>query len=133
MDPLALMPPDDPFEAALEVAVTAILALPGPYGEQLPSVAIVVEQEPRAAQLAAVGAHGLLGLYQGVPRTVYGADHAAAPSKITLFRGPLMRRYRGPEALRDGVEATLIHELGHHLGISDERIEELQRERRAAR
>ena len=130
MDPLAIVPPDDPFEVALEAAVAAIRALPGPYGDQLASVAIVVQQEPSPEQLAAVNAHGLLGLYQGVPRTAYGADHAATPSKITLFRGPLMRRHRTPEALRDGVEATLIHELGHHLGISDERIDELQEQRR---
>ncbi len=121
---------DDPFEAALDAAVESVRALPGPYGEQLATVAIVIQDEATADQLASVGAAGLLGLYEGVPRTAYGADHAAVPSRITLFRGPLLRTYRTPAALRDGVEATLIHELGHHLGISDERIDELQAERR---
>lgn len=130
MDPLALLPAQDPFEAALDAAVAEIRSLPGPYGEQLATVAIVIEEEPTRDQLESVHAPGLLGLYQGVPRTVYGADLVASPSKITLFRGPLMRSYRSPGALREGVTATLIHELGHHLGISDERIDELQAERR---
>lgn len=130
MDPLALLPDQDPFVEALDAAVAEIEALPGPYGEQLATVAIVIEDEPTRDQLASVHAPGLLGLYQGVPRTAYGADLVATPSKITLFRGPLLRAYRTPAALREGVAATLIHELGHHLGISDERIDELQAERR---
>lgn len=133
MDPLSLAADSrgDPFEAALEAAVAEIRGLPGPYGEQLATVAIVIDEEPTRDQLDAVHAHGLLGLYQGVPRTAYGADHVASAAKITLFRGPLMRTYRSPALLREGVAATLIHELGHHLGISDERIDELQAIRRA--
>ena len=80
--------PDDPFEAALDAAIDA---LPAPYRDQLASVAIVVEQEASREQLASVGVRGLFGLYQGVPRTALGADLAPVPSKITLFRGPLMR------------------------------------------
>jgi len=130
MDPLALARDGilDPFEVALEAAVAG---LPAPYAEQLASVAIVVQQEADRDQLASVGVRGLFGLYQGVPRTAYGADQAPVPSRITLFRGPLMRHHPTPGGLRDAVEETLIHELGHHLGISDARIEELQRERRA--
>jgi predicted Zn-dependent protease with MMP-like domain len=128
VDPLALAP-RDPFDAALDAAVAA---LPPAFREQLATVAVVVEDEPSADQLASVGARGLLGLYQGVPRTVYGAEAVPVPSRITLFRGPIMRRARTPDALRDSVAEVLIHELGHHLGISDARIEELQREARAA-
>jgi predicted Zn-dependent protease with MMP-like domain len=129
VDPLALVP-RDPFDAALDAAVAE---LPPAFREQLASVAVVVEDEPSADQLASVGARGLLGLYQGVPRTVYGADQVPVPSRITLFRGPVLRRARTPEALRDAVAEVLIHELGHHLGISDARIAELQRGHRAAR
>ena len=106
MDPLTSPLSDDPLEAALERAVAAIDALPGAYGEQLASVAIVVQEEPSAEQLDSVGATGLLGLYQGVPRTAYGADGAPHPSRITLFRGPLMRTYRTPDALRGRVNAV---------------------------
>jgi predicted Zn-dependent protease with MMP-like domain len=114
----------DPFEAALELAIAR---LPPELAGPLESVAIVVEDEATPAQLAEVHVPGLFGLYQGVPRTVYAADHATVPSKITLFRGPLMRASRTPPALADAVEATLRHEIGHHLGLSDERILELQR------
>ncbi len=117
----------DPFEAALD---EAIAELPEPFRGQLGSVAIVIAEEPSPAQLASVHARGLYGLYQGVPRTAYGADAAAAPSKITLFRGPLMRANRSPERLRAAVGETLRHEVAHHLGISDARLQELERQRR---
>jgi predicted Zn-dependent protease with MMP-like domain len=76
-----------------------------------------------------VSAHGLYGLYQGVPRTVYGADLAQVPSKITIFRGPLARANRTPERLAAAVADTVYHEIAHHLGISDSRLHELRRAR----
>jgi len=114
----------DPFEIALAAAVER---LPVAYREQLATVAIVVADEASQEELASTGAPGLLGLYRGVPRTVLGAGHAAVPSVITLYRGPLERMYRSPAALVAGVEDTLRHELAHHLGISDARIGELKR------
>ena len=120
----------DPFEAALDAAIAE---LPEPFRTQLDSVAIVVDEEPTRAQLASVHAWGLFGLYQGVPRTAYGADAAAAPSKITLFRGPLMRANRSPQLLRAAVGETLRHEVAHHLGISDARLQEMESERQRQR
>lgn len=117
-------PLPDPFETALAAAIER---LPDEYREQLGTVAIVIADEASAEELASTGAAGLLGLYRGVPRTVLGAGHAAIPSVITLYRGPLERVYRGPAALVAGVEETLRHELAHHLGISDARLDELKR------
>jgi predicted Zn-dependent protease with MMP-like domain len=116
----------DPFEETLAAAMES---LPEPYRRELDSVAIVIQDEPDTAQLESVGARGLLGLYQGVPRTAYGADGAPVASKITLFRGPLTRAYRGHGALREGVRETLEHEVAHHLGISDARLSELKADR----
>jgi len=79
-----------------------------------------------AEQLASLGARSLLGLYQGVPRTSYGADGAPVANKITLFRGPLMRAYPSRDALMRGVRETFDHEVAHHLGISDARMQELR-------
>jgi predicted Zn-dependent protease with MMP-like domain len=115
-------PADDAFDAALEAAIAR---LPDQYRAQLATVAIVVADEATPEELATVGAAGLYGLYRGVPRTAFGADHVPIPSVITLYRGPLERRWRGPEALVHGVEETLRHELAHHLGISDARLDEL--------
>jgi predicted Zn-dependent protease with MMP-like domain len=114
---------EDPFESALAAAIEA---LPEPYRRELASVAIVIEDEPDAAQLESVHARGLFGLYQGVPRTAYGAGGAPVASKITLFRGPHLRAYRGRDALVAGVRETLDHEVAHHLGISDARLRDLK-------
>ncbi len=124
---MEMIPALDPFEIALDAAIEE---LPEPFRSQLESVAIVIQDEPTPSQLASVHAWGLFGLYQGVPRTAYAADGAPAPSKITLFRGPLMRANRSPERLRAAVGETLRHEVAHHLGISDARLQELERQRR---
>jgi predicted Zn-dependent protease with MMP-like domain len=115
---------DDPFEAWIAEALDA---LPDAFRERLGSVAIVVEDEATPDQLASVRARGLFGLYQGVPRSAWGADTAAVPSKITIFRGPLMRAHRDPAAQRQVVIDTVHHEIAHHFGISDARLRELGR------
>jgi predicted Zn-dependent protease with MMP-like domain len=116
-------PQQDAFEAAL---ADAIESLPAPFRDQLATVAVVIEDWPTPGQLASVHAWGLFGLYEGVPRTAYGADMAAWPSRITLFRGPLLRANPLPDRLREAVAETLRHELGHHIGLSDARLRELE-------
>jgi predicted Zn-dependent protease with MMP-like domain len=121
----------DPREEAFGALIErAIEALPVAVREQLGSVAIVVEDEPTIEQLASVRAGGLFGLYQGVPRTNWGADAAPVPSKITIFRGPLERASRDGPSLAAAVAEVVRHEIAHHLGIDDRRLVELARERR---
>jgi predicted Zn-dependent protease with MMP-like domain len=120
----------DPFE---QLVLAALAELPDVFRDRLGSVAIVVDDEPTNEQLTSVGAHGLLGLYTGVPRTAWGAEEAAVASKITIFRGPHLRQFRDPEALARGVTETVHHEVAHHFGISDARLDELARERRGRR
>lgn len=128
------MLPVEPTPTEIEDMVfDALERLPAPFREQLGSVAIVVEDEATAEQLAATGARGLYGLYQGVPRTAWSADAAPLPSKITIFRGPLVRANRTPERLAAAVADTVYHEIAHHLGISDARLHELARERATRR
>jgi predicted Zn-dependent protease with MMP-like domain len=110
-----------------ELVAQALDRLPAPYRERLGSVAIVIEEEPSPEQLASVAAGGLFGLYQGVPRTVYGAEGAQLPSKITIFRQPLLRAFRSPGQLPAAVARTVYHEIAHHFGISDARLEEFAR------
>jgi predicted Zn-dependent protease with MMP-like domain len=116
-------PLDDAIEA---MVVDALDRLPAAFRDRLGSVAIVVEEEANAAQLASVGASGLYGLYQGIPRTSLSADASPAPSKITIFRGPLVRANPRPEALAAAVADTVYHEIAHHFGISDERLHQLR-------
>ena len=120
--------PFDPFEALVWKAVQS---LPEAFLERLGSVAIVVEDEPTADQLSSVGAWGLLGLYTGVPRTAYGVDNFAVSSKIVIFRGPHLRQFADADSLECGVAETVRHEVAHHFGISDARLEELARQRQA--
>jgi len=119
-------PTDDDIEG---MVIDALEALPAPFRDQLGSVAIVIEDEATPEQLTSVGAHGLYGLYQGVPRTRYAAESAASPSKITIFRGPLVRNQRTREGLAAAVADVVYHEIAHHFGISDARLHELAEER----
>lgn len=123
-EPASAWPPDD--DAFGELVAAAIERLPAAFRERLGSVAIVVEDEPTPSQLAATGARGLYGLYQGVPRTAFGAEGAPFASKITIFRGPLLRANRAPAALAGAVDEVVRHEIAHHFGIGDERLGDLR-------
>jgi predicted Zn-dependent protease with MMP-like domain len=123
-------PDDESTDAFYDLVFAALDSLPQAFRDRLGRVAIVVEDEPTPDQLRSLGASGLLGLYTGVPRTAWGADGAAVASKITIFRGPHLRQFRDPNSLARGVADTVRHEVAHHFGISDARLEELARERR---
>lgn len=106
----------------------ALAAIPEPYRGALREVAIVIEDEPSRDQLLEneIDANdSMYGLYEGVPRNEYAADWAVAPNRITLFRLPLEEDFPDPAELEDEVRMTVLHELAHHLGIDDERLDEL--------
>jgi predicted Zn-dependent protease with MMP-like domain len=114
-----------PFEDLVDVALAAI---PEPFASALDEVAVVIADEPTPDQLRDNDLEPddtLYGLYEGVPRTEWGADWATVPNRITLFRLPLEEDFADPDDLADEVWVTVIHELAHHLGIDDERLEEL--------
>lgn len=114
-----------PFERLVERAVAGI---PDPFRSALAEVAIVIDDEPTPEQRHdndLPDGEMLYGLYEGVPRTEYGADWTAAPNRITLFRLPLEEDFPDPRDLADEVRITVIHELAHHLGIDDDRLDEL--------
>ena len=99
-----------------------------PFAAALDEVAIVIEEEPTPEQLRdndLAPGDTLYGLYEGVPRTEYGADWISVPNRISLFRLPLEADFADPDDLADEVWATVVHELAHHLGIDDERLHEL--------
>lgn len=115
--------------AAFERLVDRALAsIPEPYRDALREVAIVVEDEPSRAQLLENDidpGDSMYGLYEGVPRTDYAADWAASPNRISLFRLPLEEDFPDPVELEAEVRLTVLHELAHHLGIDDDRLDEL--------
>jgi predicted Zn-dependent protease with MMP-like domain len=100
----------------------ALDSLPPDIAEMVDNVAVVVEDEPPPGQ-------PLLGLYHGIPQTRRSQFYAGAlPDLITIYRGPLERHYgHDPHLLRSQVKRTVLHEIAHHFGISDERLVELDR------
>ena len=113
---------DDPADAFDQLVSDALDELPDDIRRVMSNVAVTVEDEPPPGQ-------PLLGLYQGVPLGSRGPYYAGAlPDKITIYRGPIERMTRGhPELLRRQVRRTVLHEIAHHFGISDERLVELDR------
>jgi len=89
------------------------------------NVQIVVEDEPSEAQRPTHGE--LLGLYEGVPLTGRGAQEPYLPDRISIFRGPIERMSASPRRQAEIVRDTVVHEIAHHFGISDERLKELKR------
>ena len=111
-----------PFEDLVE---QAIYELPDWAHRLLANVAIVIEDEPTREQLAEGDVDSLYGLYEGVPATEYGADWAQVANKISLFRLALEEDFADPDELKEEVRRTVLHELAHHAGIDDTRLEEL--------
>ncbi|HEX7492317.1 MAG TPA: metallopeptidase family protein [Candidatus Limnocylindrales bacterium] len=106
----------------------ALDTIPAPFSRALDDVAVVIEDEPSREQRREAGlrpGEGLYGLYEGVPRTEYGADWGFVPSKITLFRTALVEDFPDPAELEREVWITVVHELAHFMGISDERLHEM--------
>jgi predicted Zn-dependent protease with MMP-like domain len=105
----------------------ALEGLPPELSELLDNVAIVVDEWPNYSTPLVTGDTDdtLYGLYEGVPLTERGAGyHGMLPDKITIFRGPLERDFRRAE-LEEQIRITVVHEIAHHFGIDEDRLEEL--------
>lgn len=118
-------PRREPFEQLVERALDQ---LPEEFQRLLEDVAIVIEdrESPEQRRAGRVHRHShLYGLYQGTPATQYGSDWSPFPNKITLFRLALEADFSDPGALARQVRQTVVHELGHHAGIDEERLRAL--------
>ena len=101
----------------------ALAELPPEFRERIRNLEIVIEDEPSPSQRPANGT--LLGLYEGVPLTDRGAQEPYLPDRICIFRGPVERMTASPRRQAEIVRDTVVHEIAHHFGISDERLHEL--------
>ena len=103
----------------------ALDGLPTELAELLDNVAIVVEDWPEYSTTLAREDDTLYGLYEGVPLSERAAGYyGVLPDKITIFRGPLERDF-GRGDLEGQIRITVIHEIAHHFGFDEDRIEEL--------
>lgn len=102
--------------------------LPAPYCDWLDNVDVVIERRPRRSHLASAGlgpGETLFGLYEGIPLTERESYGMALPDKITIFQEPLEQEFRSEDELVEEVRRTVLHELAHHFGMSDDHLEEL--------
>jgi predicted Zn-dependent protease with MMP-like domain len=118
----------DSFET---LVAEAIDGLPDEFLEHLDNVQVDVEEWPSVEDLqqvglAANGRYSLLGLYHGVPNTERGVFYMALPDRISIYKGPI-EAFSGPDEdrIKEQVRRTVIHEVAHFYGISDERLDEL--------
>lgn len=103
-----------------ELVGRAIDLVPERFADALDEVGIVVE--PRAP----AGMGRLYGLYRGVPRThPEGFGYGQIPPHITIYMEPLVHDHPDPVDLTEQVRITVLHELGHHLGMDEDQLEEL--------
>ena len=110
---------DVPREEFEELVTEALDQIPEQLGRLMQNVVVLVEDRSPAGR-------NLLGLYYGVPLTERGTNYAGMlPDTITIYRLPILRMCRTPEEVVDQVRITVVHEVAHHFGISDERLHEL--------
>jgi predicted Zn-dependent protease with MMP-like domain len=102
-----------------QLAAEALASLPVELASQMENVAIIVEDEAPC--------RNLFGLYEGVPLTKRGpmSYSGVVPDRITLYQTAICRVCASEEDVRAQVRKTVIHEVAHHFGISDPRLEEM--------
>ncbi len=116
------------FEKLVEEALGTI---PKKFRDAIANVAIVVEDEPSPGLLEEMDIEPpdtLLGIYQGTPLPERSADYGnRLPDIVTLFQGPIEDEAEGdPEQIVFEIGDTLIHELGHYFGLSEDEIEAIE-------
>lgn len=96
----------------------ALDGLPPELGAEMANVAVTVNDDG--------GPPGLLGLYEGIPLTERTSSYAGVlPDRITIYRRAICAICRDDAEVADQVRRTVVHEVGHHFGITDARLEEL--------
>lgn len=106
----------------------ALSTVPNEFRRRLENVDVIVEDWPSRDQLAGHPmdeSQLLLGLYEGVPLTERADYLAILPDRITIFQGSIESICTSNEEIVEEIRMTVVHEVAHHFGIDDERLEEL--------
>jgi predicted Zn-dependent protease with MMP-like domain len=115
-----------------KLVAEALDELPRHFRRYLRNIAVVVESEPSQALLEEMGLwphRTLLGLYQGVPLPHRGLSYGnVLPDRVTIFQKPIEAMCRTTDEMKQAVQDTVKHELGHYFGLDDARLEELMEE-----
>ncbi len=104
----------------------AIAEIPQELQSQIDNVEIVIEDWPSKEQLGEYQSpYDLLGLYHGIPKTER-ENYSSLPDKISLFKEPILALASDQEKIKEHIRETILHELGHHFGLSDEDLENIE-------
>jgi predicted Zn-dependent protease with MMP-like domain len=114
------------FDRLVELALTE---LPAKFAEFLEEVPVEVQNRPTRKQLKSVGLdedHLLLGLYDGLPLTQRSVEHSGVrPAVIYIFKDDIEQASDSEQELIEQVRTTVLHEIGHHFGMSEDDLDEL--------
>jgi len=111
-----------------KLVLEALESLPPRFQERLDNVDVVVNDRASKEQLLANGLEDpldLLGLYEGVPITERHGYNMVLPDKITIFQVPIEAICSHRDEMVREIRDTVVHEIAHHFGISDERLDEM--------
>jgi predicted Zn-dependent protease with MMP-like domain len=107
-----------------QVVQTVLDELPPWVAAEMENVAVVVEHRPTRMQDPQAG--GILGIYEGVPLPDRGFDYfGVAPDRTSVFYLPHQQLSLSDSELAVEIRTTVLHEIGHHLGLSDARLHKL--------
>ncbi len=113
-----------------QLVADAITLIPTRFRREMRNIAIVVEDEPSAELLEEMEIEppdSLYGLYQGTPLTERTSGYGnTLPDRVTLFKTPIEEDCDDEDDVRAVIGETLIHEVGHYFGLSEEEIEEIE-------
>lgn len=112
-----------------KLVAEALDDLPQYFQEKMSNVEVLILPWPSPADIGRLGVkagHTLLGLYSGIPLTDRSHNYGLVPpDTITLYQRPIENAAKSVEQIPEMVRKTVIHELAHHFGISDDRLREL--------
>jgi predicted Zn-dependent protease with MMP-like domain len=118
-----------------QLVAEAVESLPDEFQERLENIDVVVEDRPSAAQLrhSRLGKDmTLLGLYEGIPLTErYSSYGLVAPDKITIFQKTIEEECRSRDEvdIKTEIGRVVIHEIAHHFGIGDDKLDEIEKDK----
>lgn len=114
-----------------EIVNQTVDSLPEEFKIKLENVDIQVEIWPTIQDLQAIRAHPgtiLFGLYRGIPQTKRGLNYSGAlPDSIVIFAGPIISMSENVDAAKEQIRKTVLHEIGHYFGMSEEDIRKAQK------
>lgn len=113
-----------------ELVADAVRTIPRRFRQHMRNIAVVVEDEPDAALLDDMGIEPpdtLLGLYHGTPLTERSWDHGnTLPDRVVLYQFPIEEASEDDDDVVVAIGETLIHEIGHYFGLSEEELEDIE-------